>query len=227
VQALKVNALGALNVARSANSLGAKCVYISTDYVFSGEKPPSEGATTAYNSYSEQDTPSPLNVYGVSKLAGEHLTAATQPKALIIRVASLIGAAGARGKGGNFIETILKKAREGEQLRVVNDQFMTPTFTTDAADAILRLIEIGAGGLIHVTNSGACTWHAFASKAIEFTGLHVSVQPVPSSSYASKVKRPANSALNTSLLAGLLGTTLRSWEDALHAYLCDKGYVPE
>lgn len=226
-QAMNVNSLGALNVARSAKALGAECVFVSTDYVFSGDKPGMVGVTTPSNSYSEEDRPSPVNVYGVSKLAGEQLTAATQPEALIVRVASLFGVAGARGKGGNFIETILKKAREGSPLQVVNDQFMTPTYTTDAADAILRLIEIGARGVVHATNSGTCTWHAFASKAVELTGLNAPVQPVPSSSYKSKAKRPANSALNTSVLTKLLGAPLRPWEHALQEYLNEKQYVSE
>ena len=227
-QALQVNALGALNVAKSAEALGAKCVYISTDYVFSGKKPPSQdGSTIDANSYQEIDTPAPVNVYGASKLTGEHLTAAVQPDALIIRVASLFGIAGARGKGGNFIETILRKAHDGEPLHVVNDQFMTPTYTIDAADAILRLVEINAKGLVHVTNLGACTWYDFARKALEFAGLTTSIQPASCSTFPTKAKRPANSALNTSLLTKLIGRSMRPWERALQAYLNEKGHVPK
>ena len=226
-QALKVNAVGALNVARASNALGAKCVYISTDYVFSGGRaPPKQGVTDEANSYSESDHPSPVNVYGVSKLAGELLTATTQPKALIVRVASLFGVAGARGKGGNFIETILKNARANGKLQVVNDQFMTPTYAMDAANAIIRLLEMGISGIVHVTNAGACTWYTVASKAIEFTGLSASVQPIQSSTYPSKARRPTNSALNTSLLTKILGTPPRPWEDALREYLSEKGHTP-
>lgn len=227
-QAFQVNAVGALNVARAANALGAKCVYLSTDYVFPGDKlPPEDGVLTTSNSYSEADRPSPVNVYGVSKLAGEQLTATTQPNALIVRVASLFGVAGARGKGGNFIESILKKARESGRLQVVNDQFMTPTYAIDAADAILRLVEMNVSGIVHVTNSGACTWYEFASKAVQYTGLKVSVQPIVSSTYPSKLKRPANSALNTSSLSRLLGDPIRCWEEALQAYLFEKGHIPK
>jgi len=226
-EALRVNGLGALNVARATNALAAKTVYVSTDYVFSGDKrPPKQGQLDAHNSYMEDDRPGPVNVYGVSKLAGEHLTRVAQPNALIVRVASLFGVAGARGKGGNFIETILKKAGEGEPLQVVNDQFMTPTYTIDAADAILRLVEMNASGVVHVTNPGGCTWFEFASKAVEYTGLQVPVTPVPSSTYPTKANRPANSALNTSLLTKLLGEPLRRWEDALQAYLTEKGHIP-
>ena len=226
-EALRVNALGALNVARASNALEAKCVYMSTDYVFSGHKsPPKEAQLDAHNSYMEDDTPGPVNVYGASKLAGEQLTQIAQPNALIVRVASLFGVAGARGKGGNFIETILKKAREGGPLRVVNYQFMTPTYTKDAAHAILRLVEMNASGVVHVTNSGACTWYKFACKAVQYAGLKASIQPVPSSTYPSKARRPANSALNTTLLNKLLGTLLRHWESALQAYLSEKGHMP-
>jgi len=225
-QAFQVNALGALNVARSANSLGAKCVYVSTDYVFPGDKPPSkEGATSPDNSYVEADRAAPVNVYGVSKLAGEQLTLTAQPRALIVRVASLFGVAGARGKGGNFIEAILKKARGGGPVQVVSDQYMTPTYTVDAADAILRLVELNVGGVVHASNSGACSWFDFAVKAVELTKLKALVQPVSASTYPSKAKRPVNSALNNSYLADLLSRAQRSWGDGLQAYLSEKGYL--
>ena len=225
-QAFQVNALGALNVARSANALGAKCVYLSTDYVFPGDKPPpKEGTTSPANSYVEADRPAPVNVYGVSKLAGEQLTLTAQPEALIVRVASLFGVAGARGKGGNFIESILKKARNGGQLQVVSDQFMTPTYTMDAADAILQLVESNESGLVHASNSGACSWFDFAVKAVELTRLKAPVQPVSASTYPSKARRPANSALNNSRLADLLGRAQRSWSGGLQAYLIEKGYL--
>jgi dTDP-4-dehydrorhamnose reductase len=226
-QAFQVNALGALNVARSTNELGAKCVYVSTDYVFPGDKPPpKKGAANPANSYVEADRPAPINVYGVSKLAGEQLTLTAQPRALIVRVASLFGVAGARGKGGNFIETILKKAREGGPLQVVSDQFMTPTYTMDAADAILRLVELNAGGVVHASNSCACSWFDFAVKAVELTRLKAPVQAVSASTYPSRARRPANSALNNAHLAELLGRAQRSWSDGLQAYLNEKGYLP-
>jgi len=225
-EALRVNGLGAFNVARATNALEATCVYVSTDYVFSGEKPPpKEGQIDAHNSYTENDRPGPVNVYGASKLAGEHLTRVAQPNALIVRVASLFGVAGARGKGGNFIEAILKKAKTDEQLQVVNDQFMTPTYTMDAADAILRLAETKTSGVVHVTNSGACTWYTFASKAIELTSIRASVKPIQSSLYPSKAKRPPNSALNNSLSTTFIGGPLRRWEDALQEYLNEKGHT--
>jgi dTDP-4-dehydrorhamnose reductase len=225
-EAYRVNAVGALVVARAAREVGARCVYVSTDYVFDGEKSPSENVSlTPRNSYVEDDAVRPLNIYGSSKAAGEQLVAQVAENALVVRVSSLFGVAGARGKGGNFIEAILKKAREGGPLKVVNDQWMTPTYTADAATAIVRLALSDATGTVHVTNSGGCTWHAFAAEAVKLTGLAVPVEPVPASSYPSKARRPRNSALSTSRLASLLGGPLRSWREALQAYLREKGHV--
>jgi dTDP-4-dehydrorhamnose reductase len=217
-QAYEVNALGALTVARAARDVGAACVFISTDYVFDGGRNPG-------TSYKEGEPVGPLNVYGASKVAGEQLVMQTLENHLVARVSSLFGTAGARGKGGNFIEAILKKARDGGELKVVNDQWMTPTYTEDAARAILTLAANGTRGIVHVTNPESCTWHAFASEAVALTGLRVPVEPVPASTFAGKVRRPRNSALGTERLAQALGGSLRPWPTALRAYLAAKGYL--
>lgn len=144
LNAMNVNAIGALHVARTAQSIGAKVVYISSDSVFSGTKPPpTDGLTSSAKAYVEDDKPAPLNVYGVSKLAGERLTMCTQPNAVIVRLGVLYGVTGARGKGGsNFVETILKKAKEGEPLSVVADQWISPIYAWDAAEAILDILGV-------------------------------------------------------------------------------------
>ncbi|MHB8585809.1 MAG: dTDP-4-dehydrorhamnose reductase [Thermoplasmatota archaeon] len=225
-QAFGVNALGALYVARAARAIGARTVYISTDYVFGGSKPPSPaGATTSAHAYTEGDPPGPLNVYGASKWAGECMVRQTDPSNLIVRVSSLFGKAGARGKGGNFIEAILKKAAAGGPVRVVADQTMTPTYTWDAATTILELIAGGVQGTIHVTNGGACTWHAFAEEAVRRVGSPITVEAISAKDYPSKVARPMNSALSTDRLAKVRGMPLRRWQDALGAYLVEKGHV--
>jgi dTDP-4-dehydrorhamnose reductase len=217
-EAHRVNAEGAGLVARAARDVGARCLFISTDYVFDGNRAPG-------SAYAETDAVGPLNVYGASKLAGERLVAEAVEDHLIVRVASLFGVAGARGKGGNFIETILKKAREGGPLKVVDDQWMSPTSTADAADAILRLAQGSARGVVHVTNDGACTWHAFASQAVALTGLGVTVEPIAAATFPSKVRRPRNSALDTGRLAGMLGKAPRPWGEAVRAYLVAKGHM--
>jgi dTDP-4-dehydrorhamnose reductase len=217
-EAYRVNAVGSLLAARAAREVGARYVYISTDYVFDGRRDPK-------TKYEEIDPPAPLNVYGASKLAGEQLGALTLDDHLIVRVSSLFGVAGARGKGGNFIETILKKAREGGPLKVVNDQWMTPTYTGDAGDAIVKLAMGNATGVVHVTNPESCTWHAFASEAVSLAGLGVAIEPVSASTFPSKVRRPRNSAMATRRLQELIGTPLRPWQKALRAYLAAKGHL--
>lgn len=213
--AFHVNAVGALHVARAATSVGARVAYVSTDFVFDGTKG---------TAYVESDAPRPINTYGASKLAGEHATLYAGQDPLVVRVSSLFGVSGARGKGGNFIETILRNAKEKGALKVVMDQTMTPTYTLDAANALLELVERDAKGIVHAANAGACTWHAFASEAVRLCGLHVPVEPVPASAWPSKARRPANSALDTRKLSALLGAPPRSWQSALDAYLREKGH---
>ena len=225
-QAYAINTVGALVVARAATEAGTRCVFVSTDYVFAGDKTPTaDGVLTAANAYVESDPVGPLNVYGASKVAGEQAVALAGPGHLVVRVASLYGVAGARGKGGNFIETILKRAKDGAPLNVVNDQWMTPTYTVDAAQGIVALALRGATGTVHVTGATGCTWHALAAEAVRLCGLTVAVNAVPAATYPSKVRRPRNSALSTARLASLLGTALRPWREALPAYLREKGHI--
>src|ERR1041385_3853119 len=131
-EAFNVNAIGALNVARVCAAANALCIYISTDYVFDGTK-----ATP----YTESDVPNPINIYGASKLAGEYLTRQAALCWLIVRTASLFGKTGARGKGGNFVETIIKKAKVAEPTNVVNDITMSPTYSRDAANGLAALLH--------------------------------------------------------------------------------------
>jgi dTDP-4-dehydrorhamnose reductase len=211
-EAFDVNAIGALNIARVCAEVDALCVYISTDYVFDG---------TRAAPYLESDPACPINVYGASKLAGEFLIRQTAPRWLITRAASLFGRAGARGKAGNFVETILAKAKRGEPLAVVNDVRMSPTYARDAATALVDLIEMGADGMVHLTNDGACTWYEFAQQAVELAGLRTSIAAVSSEEYPSRARRPKNSALASERAP----VKLRSWQDALKAYLIEKGHM--
>ncbi len=136
-EAFEVNALGALNVARACAAAKALCVYISTDYVFDGAKA---------SPYVESDPTGPINIYGASKLSGEHLVQQAAPHSLIVRMSSLFGKTGARGKGGNFVETIVRKAKAGETLEVVNDMTMSPTYARDASAALVEVRNRDEGG---------------------------------------------------------------------------------
>lgn len=214
--AVRVNALGALNVARICRELDALCIYVSTDYVFDGEKA---------EPYTEEDLPCPINVYGTSKLAGEHLVRQACPRWTIVRVASLFGSSGARAKGGNFIESILAQARTRSSLRVVNDTRISPTYALDAAAAIVRLAQKATSGIIHVTNSGFCTWYGLAKKVTELCRLEVSIEPVSSDAFPRRAARPRNSALSSTRAEEIVGAPLPAWEDALERYLRCKGYV--
>lgn len=213
---LDVNAFGALNVARACEEIGSVCVFISSDYVFDGSQP---------NPYREEDRPSPLNVYGVSKVAGEQFVQQTCERWAVVRVASLFGAAGASGKGGNFVETILAKASSGSPLRVVDDIYMSPTYTLEAAGALEIVLSNGGRGLYHITNEGSVTWHGFARKILDLTGIEADLEPTQSHALPTKARRPANSSLTTSRDDGGAGGAMRDWEDALKAYLAEKGHV--
>jgi dTDP-4-dehydrorhamnose reductase len=216
-EALLVNALGAFEVARACSASGAFCVYISTDYVFSGDKD---------SAYSEDDPVGPINVYGASKLAGEFLVRQAAKRWAILRIASVFGKTGSRGKGGNFVETILGKSRSGLPVPVVNDIWMSPTYTMDAARLIEALIRAGTTGLFHASNTGRCTWFEFATEAIRIVGLPGLVEPVTSASYPSKARRPKNSSLSNDRLEKTMGLSLRPWQDGLRAYLVEKEYLP-
>jgi dTDP-4-dehydrorhamnose reductase len=216
-EAFAVNAIGAFNIARAGAEIDACCVYVGTDYVFDGEK---------QTAYTESDPTNPINVYGASKLAGEHLVRQTARRWLIVRVASLFGKTGARGKGGNFIETILAKAKRGDPLKVVNDIRISPTYTRDAANVIEHLISAHSTGVVHAANRGACTWYEFAKTALELCAIDASISAVPSSTFPTRARRPKNSVLGTERLFAGAGVETPTWQDALRAYLHEKGHLP-
>jgi dTDP-4-dehydrorhamnose reductase len=216
MQAFDVNAFGALNVARACAEIDATCVQVSTDYVFDGLKDAA---------YVESDDALPINVYGASKYAGELLVRQSAPRWLIFRVASLFGRHGARGKGGNFIEAILQRAKRGEPLRVVDDVRVSPTYTRDAARVLGELLRNGATGVFHSANAGSCTWYEFARAALALCRLNAPIEAVASSAYPSRARRPRNSALASERLAELASTPMPSWQEALRNYLVEKEHI--
>lgn len=210
-----VNAIGSRNIAVISNEINATTVFISTDYVFDGSK---------NEPYTEADIPNPINTYGISKLAGEFFTK-QNAKHYIIRVASLFGVAGASGKGGNFVETMITKANKKETIAVVDDMWMSPTYTRDAAGVIREIIAKGLPfGIYHASNAGYCTWFQFAKEIFRLKGVDVSLTPVKTDQIRSKAKRPRFSALR-SIELPKYGIQIRRWEEALRDYLIQKGHI--
>ena len=205
-----VNALAVLNLVRVANDLDAVFVHISTDYVFGGD---------ARAPYTETREPFPLSIYANSKLAGELLVRTMLKKYFLIRSCGLYGAAGSQGKGGNFVETMLAKARRGESIRVVDDQVVTPTYTVDLANQIARVLPTEHFGLFHMTNEGSCTWYEFARAIFELSGVDADLSPTTSEQYKTPAARPKYSVLENARLNELGLNQMRHWRDALAAYL--------
>ncbi|HTV55051.1 MAG TPA: dTDP-4-dehydrorhamnose reductase [Terriglobia bacterium] len=216
-EAVAVNAHAPQHMAVACKAQGALFLHISTDYVFNG------GSSTPY---AESDSPAPVNVYGASKFLGENLVQREwAQKSLIARVASLFGVAGASGKGGNFVETMLRIAKEKGEVRVVNDIRMSPTSTADAARVILTLLEKHAApGVYHVVNSGEATWFEFAREIIRRAGLAAQVVPITSNEFQTAAIRPSYSVLNNRKAASLAGP-IPDWQDALDRYLKQKGHL--
>jgi dTDP-4-dehydrorhamnose reductase len=216
-KAFAVNSLGAFNIARICSEIGAVCVYISTDFVFDGKKD---------SPYDEDDTPNPINVYGISKLAGEYLTK-TCEKHYIIRTASLYGVAGSSGKGGNFIETVIGKALRGEKLKIVDDIYMSPTHTLEVAVATKEILERELPyGAYHVVCDGYCSWWEFAKEIVSILALPVGIEPIKSSEYNFKARRPRFSALK-SIYLPRYKIILPNWRTSLKEYMKLKGYLKE
>jgi dTDP-4-dehydrorhamnose reductase len=215
IKTFAVNAIGAKNVATVSREVGATTIFISTDYVFDGSK---------NEPYTESDFPNPINTYGISKLAGELYTK-QNPKHYIIRVASLFGVAGASGKGGNFIETMIAKAKKNEAISVVDDMWMSPTYTKDAASTIKKIIETKLPfGTYHATNQGYCTWFQFAQEIFKITNLNPNLTPIKTNQLQMKAKRPQFSALK-SIKLPKYGIKMRDWKEALYDYLIEKGHI--
>ena len=214
-RAMAVNAMGAYNVAKAARERGAAVVFLSTDFVFDGANA---------DPYVESDVPQPLNAYGVSKLAGEMLTEHAIQAHYIARISSVFGAAGSSGKGGNFVETMIGKARRGETIEVVDDIVMAPTYAADAARLLVALLVKRAPfGVYHIANAGECSWNAFANAILEDAGLTARATAVSSSRIPVKARRPPHSTLASERL-GTLDLHARSWRDGLDAYLVEKGH---
>jgi dTDP-4-dehydrorhamnose reductase len=208
--AFAVNTFAVRNLAMAARRHNASLMHFSSDYVFDGP-----GRTP----YVETDLPCPQSMYGVSKLAGEAMAQAIWPKHFLIRTCGLYGYTGSRDKGTNFVEAILRIGKQGGPVRVVNDQFCTPTSTMDLAGAVARLLTTEAYGLYHLTNAGECSWYEFAKGIFEAAGLHPEVQPVSSSEFPAKAKRPNYSVLDNRRFRSEGFEDMRHWREAIADYI--------
>jgi len=213
--AFAVNAIGVKYLAQACKEIDAALVHISTDYVFDGEK---------NSPYLETDTPNPQSVYGISKLAGELCVKYILDKYFIIRSSGLYGAAGCMGKGGgNFVENMIKRAAAQSELKVVTDEVLAPTYTLDLANKINQLIRTKHYGLYHIVNHGECSWHEFTCKIFELLNQKVVIRKTTTAEFKSRAKRPKYSVLNNGNLQQLGMDDLRTWQEALKAYLIGGG----
>jgi dTDP-4-dehydrorhamnose reductase len=204
-KAYKVNTLGTWNVALAAQQCNAALLYLSTDFVFDGEKG---------EPYDEFDRPHPIGVYGRSKFAGEELVKQLAAHYFIVRTSWLFGK-----NGKNFVNTIWEQAKKGVPLRIVADQMGRPTYTVDLAEAIAGLIAGPLYGIYHVTNSGECSWAQFAEEIVRQAGLKSAVIPISSAEWETPTRRPKDSRLRHLALEMQGKDNLRSWSEALGDYL--------
>jgi dTDP-4-dehydrorhamnose reductase len=219
MRAFEVNALGARNLAILSNELSFVLAHISTDYVFDGKKG---------TPYLECDCAVPLNVYGNSKLAGEQFVRTIAGRHFVIRVSGLYGMNPCRAKGGsNFVNLMLRLAGERDEVRVVDDEVLTPTFTEDVARQLLALCDVEEYGLYHATAQGGCSWHAFAAKVFELAKSDVKLSVADPSEFPMKVPRPKYSVLENEGLKALGLDLMAPWEDGLRRYLKRTGALRE
>jgi dTDP-4-dehydrorhamnose reductase len=209
--AAAVNATGAINLAEAGRDLGFSLMHVSTDYVFDGRK----GAA-----YVETDTPAPLSVYGKTKLEGEDGIRRTLPAHMIVRTSGLYGRAACRAKpGGNFVQLMLRLARERGEVRVVTDEVVTPTYTEALAQQMVRLQGAGRFGVYHATSQGETSWYDFAKAVFEISGVTVRMIEAGVADFPQKAPRPKYSVLDNAALRSAGLDIMPHWRDALTAYL--------
>ncbi len=210
-KAFAVNALGPRNLALVARDLDAVLLHVSTDYVFDGGKG---------SPYFEEDAPRPLNAYGITKLAGEHFVRATTAKHFVIRTSGLYGKSPCRAKGGlNFIELMLKLAKERGEVKVVDSEVVSPTSTAELAQQMVRLSHSDCYGLYHATAEGSCSWYEFAREIFAITDTPVRLKVAAPDEFPAKVARPKYSVLENRALKTHGLNAFKPWQDGLHKYL--------
>ncbi|MGD9345264.1 MAG: dTDP-4-dehydrorhamnose reductase [Candidatus Aminicenantes bacterium] len=211
-----VNTVAVKELASLCLEMDAVLVHFSTDYVFDGRK---------RTPYVEDDCPNPLNLYAVSKLAGEYLVRNILQKNFLVRTCGLFGEAGCWGKATNFVDAMVSMEQRREPIRVVNDQWVTPTSASELAQKVTDLLQTTEWGLYHMTNEGQCTWYEFARTIFKLIGSEVSIEAVDSVSYGAKALRPPYSVLENRNAKKIGITPFSPWKDALEVYLKKKGIL--
>jgi len=213
-QAFKVNVGGVQNIAEICREMDIPLMHFSTDYVFDGSKG---------SPYIEDDCPGPLSIYAISKQGGERVVQYMLDKYYLVRLSGLYGLAGCVGKGNmNFVETILKLAESKKEIKVVDDQVLTPTSTVDVAGKLAELIMTGKYGLYHMTNTGSCSWFEFTCEIFKLMNINIDVVPVSSKEFGAKAIRPRYSVLNNANLKDIGISDLKHWKIALKNYLANR-----
>jgi dTDP-4-dehydrorhamnose reductase len=217
-RAFEVNARAVKRLAQRCAAARAGLVHLSTNYVFAGDQEVP---------YVEGDLPSPRSIYAISKLAGEHAALAYCPRALVVRASGLYGRHGSASKGGNFVQRMIERARERGALKMVADQRLSPTYTADLAEGIIAAVDENVAGLLHLGNSGSCSWYEFTLAIMEIAGMEVPVEPVQTVRSVDGADRPLNGVLSSerALEAGVTG--LRPWKSALADYMASAGLAAE
>jgi dTDP-4-dehydrorhamnose reductase len=210
-KAFAVNGFGIRNLAVVVRDIDATLMHVSTDYVFDGAKS---------HPYEETDPPNPLNVYGNTKLSGEYFVRCTMKKHFVLRTSAIYGRSPCRAKGGlNFIELMLKLARERGEVRVVDSEFITPTSTAELARQMVALSRADGYGLYHATAEGSCSWHEFAREIFAFTGTKVNLKVAGPNEFPAKVPRPKYSVLENRGLKSHKLNVFKPWQEGVREYL--------
>lgn len=205
VRCEQVNVEGTRHIAAACREIGAKMLYLSTDYVFPG---------TGEDFYEVDDPTGPLSVYGKTKLGGELAVKSLLDRYFIVRIAWVFGK-----NGNNFVKTMLRLGQQRDQVNVVCDQVGSPTYTADLAPLLCDMVQTEQYGTYHATNEGICSWAEFAAEIFRLSGSQATVNPIPSSEYPAKAARPFNSRLSKKSLDLAGFSRLPSWQDALARYL--------
>lgn len=202
----RVNAIATKDIAECAKKLDIPMIYISTDYVFDGTKD---------GEYTEEDIPNPINVYGKTKYEGEVYVQELLEKYYIVRISWVFGE-----NGNNFIDTMLRLAKDRDEINVINDQVGSPTYTKDLAPLLVDMIETDKYGVYHATNEGYCTWYEFAKEIFRIANVDIKVNPITTKEYPIKAVRPMNSKMSKVKLKKLSSlNSLRFWNSAISDYI--------